>query len=248
MPHDHARPDYLTLEFPEAPAGRPYVLLNMVMSADGRTVIEGNERGLGSPSDQFLMRALRTHADAVLNGAATLRASGTSADLGRDDLRALRAARGKPALPLACVVTNTGNVPLERKFFSTREYEGVVFAGLGVPADRRAAMAATGRQVVDLPAEAPLPWLLGWLRRERDVRLLLLEGGALLNGALFDLDAIDEFFLTLSPTIVGGDGPLGAAHMPRPATVRETKRLALLSAVSNPATDEVYLRYRVQRA
>ena len=76
------KPDYTALSFPPPPADRPTVILNMVSSADGRAVIEGTERGLGSPTDQRLMRELRVHADVVLNGAGTLRASGTSSRTG----------------------------------------------------------------------------------------------------------------------------------------------------------------------
>lgn len=247
MALDDVRPDYLSIEFPDPPEGRPYVIVNMVTSADGKTVIEGNERGLGSPSDQFLMRALRSHADAVFNGANTLRASGSGSDLGgREDLRAFRTARGKPDLPLSCVITNSGDVPLERKFFTSREFEGIVFAGHGMPEDRRTAIEATGRQVVDLPAADPERWALAWLRRERGVRLLLVEGGATLNGSLIDHDLVDELFLTVGPRIVGGNADLTAVRGDRPTSREEVRHLSLVSAVPNPATDEVYLRYRVR--
>ena len=62
----------------------------MVMSADGHTVVEGSERGLGSPTDQRLMRELRVHFDVVLNGGATFRASGTSARLNNPKLEQWR--------------------------------------------------------------------------------------------------------------------------------------------------------------
>ena len=84
MPADDApdltpgRPDYAGLAFPPPPPDRPYVIVNMVSSVDGRAAIEGTERGLGSTTDQALMRELRVHADVVLNGASTLRASGSS--------------------------------------------------------------------------------------------------------------------------------------------------------------------------
>ena len=75
--------------------------MNMVMSADGKVVIEGTEAGIGSKTDQRLMRELRVNADAVLNGANTLRASGTSSRLGDEGLEELRIANGKPRFPIA---------------------------------------------------------------------------------------------------------------------------------------------------
>ena len=108
------KPDYTSLDLPPAPPDRPYVLMNMVMSADGKVVIEGTEAGIGSTTDQRLMRELRTNADIVLNGANTLRASGTSSRLGDESLEALRIARGKPRYPIAAVVSRSGALPLER--------------------------------------------------------------------------------------------------------------------------------------
>ena len=63
MPDD-AKPDYTALDFPDPPADRPYIYVNMVMSTDGKVVIEGTEQGLGSPIDQRLMRELRVSAGA----------------------------------------------------------------------------------------------------------------------------------------------------------------------------------------
>src|SRR4029079_5344297 len=93
------KPDYTALTFPAPPADRPYVILNMVESLDGRATIEGNERGLGSPVGSARMRELRLHADVVVNGASTLRASGTSPRLNNAALEAIRIARGKSRSP-----------------------------------------------------------------------------------------------------------------------------------------------------
>ena len=91
-----AKPDYTSLELPPPPDDRPYVLINMVMSADGKVVVEGTEQGIGSKVDQRLMRELRVNADVVLNGANTLRASGSSSRLGDPVLEHLRIRAGGP--------------------------------------------------------------------------------------------------------------------------------------------------------
>ena len=90
--------DYTALSFPDPPSERPFVAINMVMSADGRTVIDGTERGLGSKLDQRLMRELRVHFDVVMNGGATFRASGTSARLNDPGLEQWRLDRGMTAI------------------------------------------------------------------------------------------------------------------------------------------------------
>lgn len=99
------KPDYTALDPPPPPPDRPWVFANMVMSADGKSVLAGTERGIGSATDQRLMRELRVNADVVLNGAGTLRASGTSSRLGDAALEAIRTARGKPPVPVAAVLS-----------------------------------------------------------------------------------------------------------------------------------------------
>src|SRR5690349_5573429 len=109
-------PDYTALQFPDPPADRPYVIVNMVSSFDGRAVIERTERGLGSPADQRLMRELRFQADVVLDGAGTLRASGTSSRLDDAGLEERRVSSGKSRLPIAATISSTGDLPLDRAF------------------------------------------------------------------------------------------------------------------------------------
>ncbi len=243
------KPDYTALDLPEPPPHRPYVLTNMVTSVDGKITIEGNEQGIGSKTDQRLMRELRVNCDCVLNGANTLRKSGASPRLGDPVLERLRESRGLPRLPISSVLTRSGEMPLDRAFFrETEEFDAVVFADERIPDERREAIQATGRPVVLLPADDPVPELLRYLREERGVKVLLLEGGADINRAFLDADALDEYFTTIGPVLVGGRSELSAvggdASWPRD----QVRHLELLSAVTNPATNEIYTRWRVQRA
>lgn len=238
-------PGYADLQFPVPPDNRPYVLVNMVMSADGKITIEGTEQGLGSPADQRMMGALRSHVDAVLNGAETLRKSGSTPDPGDEQFRALRRVRGLPEMPVGVVLTRSGDVPLDSEFFTSKEFEGVVFVADSAPAGRREAIEATGRQVVVIPEQTAAQSMLRVLRQSMGVRTLLCEGGAYLNGLLFDIDAVDEYFVTVGGRVVGGNGSLTPVRSARDPSFDAVRPLTLLSAVSNHETDEVYLRYRV---
>lgn len=238
-------PDYLELGLPEAPPGRPYTLVNMVMSADGKIVIEGSERGLGSPADQRLMRALRTNVDAVLNGASTLRKSGSSPQLGDDALVALRTARGLAPVPLGVVLTRSGRLPLEDEFFTSDAFEAVIFATESTAKARLERLRESGRPL-EVVSDAGAAREMLWILRERyGVRSLLCEGGAQVNGHLFDAGLVDECFLTVAPRIVGGDVTLTPVRGARLGSFERTWPLRLASAVPNPETGEVYLRYRV---
>src|SRR5215210_2997097 len=108
--------DELRRELPEPPGERPYVLLNMVTSVDGKAAVAGSAAPLGSAVDHRLMRAIRAAHDAVLNGAATLRAERVDPRVG-PAWAARRRERGEPPEPLAILLTRGGDLPLDRRYF-----------------------------------------------------------------------------------------------------------------------------------
>ncbi len=242
-----AKPDYTSLEFPPAPADRPYVIMNMVMSIDGKVVVEGTEQGIGSKVDQRLMRELRVNADVVLNGANTLRASGTSSRLGDDALEQLRMARGKPRFPIAAVISASGDLPLEKIFFTARDFPAIVYLARSAPVERRRAAVASGRPVVLLPSTTAMPRMLQHMRTELGAEVLLVEGGPMVNAQLFRGGVVDELFLTIGPVIVGGLLTKTPVTGDLPFTRKTLPKMDLIWAVPNEATGELYCRYRLKR-
>ena len=241
------KPDYATLELPPAPDDRPYVIVNMVMSVDGKVVVDGTEQGIGSKVDQRLMRELRVDADVVLNGASTLRASGTSSRTGDPVLEHMRIERGKARAAIAATITASGDLPLDRIFFTARDFDAVIYAAAEVPPARRKAIEAMGRPVVILPKRAPLKGMLRHMRKALGAQVLLCEGGPTVNAGLFAIDAVDEFFVSIGPRIIGGKDSITPVEGDRPFTRRTMKQLELVWAVPNSETGEIYCRYRVRR-
>ena len=239
------KPDYTALELPPPPDSRPYVLVNMVMSVDGKVVIDGTEKGIGSPVDQGLMRELRVNADVVMNGAGTLRASGTSSRLGDERLEQLRKDRGKPRLPMAAVLSQSGDLPYDRLFFTARDFDAVVYLTSSTPPAQVAAARATGRMVHILESSDHINEMLRHMRNELNTNVLLLEGGPTLNAEFFARDCADELFVTIGPVIVGGEDTLTVVEGPRAFSLEEVRRLDLVSSWTNPHTGELYLRYQL---
>ena len=238
--------DYARLELPEPPPGRPYAAINMVMTADGRTVVGGSERGIGSAVDQRLMRELRVQFDVVMNGAGTFRASGTSARLGREELEALRVARGMQPSPIAAVLTRSGELPRERRFFTDDSFEAVIYLTSDAPDGARERLAELGRPVVVVPAGDAPRAVFAHMRDELGARRVLIEGGARLNGEFLRAGLIDEFFLTLAPKIAGGSESSHSVDWDGAAMVESMIDMNLISAVPCTETGEMFLRYRLQ--
>jgi riboflavin biosynthesis pyrimidine reductase len=108
-PADGLSAEDLVAQIRPAPRdGRPYVLLNMIASLDGRASLHGATKDLGHPADRALFHSLRTIADAVLVGAGTVRAEGYRELIRDEELYAAREARGLEREPRLAVVSGGG--------------------------------------------------------------------------------------------------------------------------------------------
>lgn len=213
---------------------RPYVAINMVSSIDGKTTVGGKSSGLGSAIDRQTMRTLRSKADAVMIGANTLRAEKLS--LGLDEpLGNLQ--------PLAVIVSNSGNLPLERNLIVT-EGQGVLVV---VPEtlDAQSGCRSSVLRVRATPAGGvDLAETLRVLKSGHAVETLLVEGGPTLNHAMISANLVDEIFLTLSPMLIGGkrSDTLTILEGGEPLPSRTLKPQLLSIHLSD---NELYLRYRL---
>lgn len=201
-----------------APAGRPWVLVNMVASIDGATAVDGVSRGLGGPADKVVFSAIRAVADVILVAAGTARAESYGPPRTPADRQAERVARGQAAHPRFALVTRSLQLDPASAMFTDAPEPPLVYTVAGAPPERLAALAeraevvTLGRDGVDLAA------VLADLHT-RGARLVLAEGGPGLNGHLVAAGLVDELDVTLSPLLAGGDSARlahGPAAVPTP--------------------------------
>jgi len=192
---------YEAMERPP-PAGRPWVMINMVTSADGGTAVDGVSRPLGGPPDQRVFSAVRAAADVILVGAGTVRAEHYGRPRTPERLQARRRQRGQAPFPRVAVVSASlcfdgdalgGGAP-ERP---------LVFTVAGADAGRRAGLEGMAEVVEAGVDQVDLGRALADLGA-RGARVVLVEGGPSLNGQLVEADLVDELCLTVSPCLVAG--------------------------------------------
>jgi len=184
-----------------APPERPHVVCNFVSSADGKASARGRTALLGGPGDREMFHLLRTQVDAIVAGTGTLRVERYGALAREPRFVDIRVAEGRPPQPLAVVISRSGDVPFEIPLFAAPESRVVVYTPSEITVPDCAAQVtvhALGAGAGELSA------VLRSLRQEHGVRSLLCEGGPILFSALLAEDLVDELFLTLAPTIVGG--------------------------------------------
>ena len=166
---------------------RPRVSTNLAISADGKiSSARGMPSGWTSREDHERLLKLLENAGALMVGRGTFEA----------DRMTLKA----PGNPLRCVISNSGRFDPSHPLFTTP----------GGPIH----LLVTGDDTPDLPAQLiseitihclTLAAFLEVLASEHQVAHLHCEGGGQLIRALAELDAIDDFHLTLAGhTLFGG--------------------------------------------
>lgn len=194
---------YVGLRLNERADGkRPYVVCNFVSSADGKATLNGRTAALAGAGDKTAFHLLRTQVDAVLAGTRTLEIERYGAPTRDERLEQLRRDEGRPAQPLAVIISRSGLIPVDIPMFADPRSRIVLYGPeeMAVPDVAAHVVAHQGD-----PPPSDLPKVLASLRRDQDVRSLLCEGGPVLFNALLADDLVDELFLTVSPVLVGGD-------------------------------------------
>lgn len=188
-----------------APSGRPYLVLNMVSSLDGKAAVHGNTRDLSSPADRLVFHGLRTQADAILVGAGTARAERYGRATKNEELRSRREEEGLDPEPLTVIVSGRLDLPADLPLLQSPGTRVVIATGADHEVEGAAATVTYERTGDDLRL------LLARLREEHGVRSVLCEGGPTLNAYLLAAGLVDELFLTVAPKIVGGADALTLA-------------------------------------
>jgi 2,5-diamino-6-(ribosylamino)-4(3H)-pyrimidinone 5'-phosphate reductase len=205
---------YAGIGFPRSEeAARPYVVINMISSVDGKATVGGKTGPMGSRIDRTVMRTLRSQADAVMIGAGTLRAEKLTLSV-PDPLARTRASRGLNPQPLAVLLTRSGDLPLSENLVGYAPDNLLILASPETTKERLADLSTLACvEVVEPSHDAGAPGLdpgldvkraLTMLKKRHAVDILLVEGGPRLNHDLLREGLADELFLTLAPKLIGG--------------------------------------------
>jgi riboflavin-specific deaminase-like protein len=221
-----------------APADRPYLVLNMAATVDGRIAVGGKSGGVAGEADRQLFHQLRARADAVMAGAGTMRAERYGRMVKNDELRAQREAAGLAPVPLAVVVSGRLDLPADLPLLQDPESTLAVVTAVdgsveGVRADVSYLLQ---------PATRELAPALHTLRTSYGVRSVLCEGGPRLNSALLREGLVDELFFCLAPKLTGDSSEptsIEGDALPDPVG------LDLVSL--HEADQHLFCRYRVAR-
>lgn len=223
---------------------RPHTTVVLAMSADGKIAdFTRSPARFGSKTDKAHLEKQIAASDAVLFGAATLRAYGTTLTVSHPQLLQHRTQAGKPPQPVYIVITHTAHLNPEIRFFQQPINRWLITTTAGArfwqkrPEFEQILIfdAPTGK--INIAAASQHLSTLG-------IAQLAVLGGGELVASMLELDLIDEFWLTVCPLVLGGvNAPTpveGKGFLASLAT-----QLQLLEV--NTFDQEVFLHYRIKR-
>jgi diaminohydroxyphosphoribosylaminopyrimidine deaminase/5-amino-6-(5-phosphoribosylamino)uracil reductase len=203
-----------------ARTGRPLVTYKAAMTLDGRVASPtGDSRWISNTESRELVHRWRADCDAVAVGIGTALA---------DDPLLTARLEGEERQPTRVVFDSGAQLPLDSALVtSIDEAPLIVVCAPEAASARRDGLERAGAEVVVAPGRTPRPRLVAALDElgRREIQDLLVEGGPMLAGSLFDAGEIDQIRLFIAPILVGaadaravleGDGVARIADGVRP--------------------------------
>ena len=181
--------------------GMPFVNAKYAMSLDGKIATRtGDSKWVTGPDARQHVQEMRRQSDAVLVGINTV--------LADDPLLTARDGDGRPLphQPLRVIVDSRCRTPARAQTLS-QPGSTLIATVDGAPQQNVAQLEQAGAEVLALPADpdgrVEMRNLLEELGR-RGIVNLLVEGGGVVLGSLFDAGLVDKVHAFIAPVIIGG--------------------------------------------
>ena len=182
--------------------GMPFVTAKFAVSLDGKIATRsGDSKWISGNEARKYVHNLRYTSDAIMAGVNTV--------LADDPRLTSRSCGGRGGVsrkqPLRVIVDGKGRTPLTAQVFSKPGKTLLALGKLATP-EEKAAFAQVDAELLELPSAGGLVDLEKLLKTlgEREITSVLVEGGGILLGSLFDCGLVDKVIAFIAPIIIGG--------------------------------------------
>ena len=195
---------------------RPWVIAKWAMTLDGKIATHtGSSRWISSETSRHIVHRLRARVDAVMIGSRTAVIDDPQLTVRLPDVETNNDEQllQPHRKPLRIVFDSTAMLPPTSRLAQTAREIGVIvvtseslLTSDDTVRQNAETLARCGCEILSLPGEGHHDRMMELLKRlaERNVTNLLVEGGAGLLGAMFDLQLVDEAHVFIAPKLIGG--------------------------------------------
>lgn len=190
--------------------GRPWVTMKTATTLDGAIAARtGKSQWITGPLARRRGHLLRAQNDAIITGIGTVRADNPALTCRLPGL--------DTCSPVRVVIDPRAETPLDAELFKAVAQAPLwLVLGADAAAEKRAALADAGADVIELPTGAGgriPPDLILQALAQRGMTRVLLEAGAALSASFLAADLVDEIVWFRAPMVMGGDGLPAVAPM-----------------------------------
>lgn len=184
---------------------RPYVFINVAMTADGKIdTFERRGAAISSQRDKQRVDELRAAADAILVGGRTLLEEAPKLTVKSEALREERTRQGRSPNPIKVGVATVADIQKESGFITAGPARLVIFTTSRTSIPQLERLRMLGVEVfIDETPRVDLSKMMLTLKKI-GVDHLMVEGGGTINFELIRLGLVDELFIYMAPMIFGG--------------------------------------------
>ena len=212
---------------------RPKIILSSAISLDGKISTRTGDSKLSSKKDLIRLHKLRSKVDAILIGKNTVEKD--------DPLLTVRYCKGKN--PTRIILDSSGTLSINSKILQTSNRVKTIIAVSKkitkknfqklqkFPVD----VIVVGENRVNVKS------LLQNLGTQK-IKTILLEGGGSTNWEFIKNNLVDEFFITITPYILGGTEAISLAQGKGFDTILKSTKLRLISI--RQLQNDVVLHYK----
>ena len=189
--------------------GMPFITVKFAMSLDGKIATRtGDSKWISNAESRQFAHSLRHTSDAIMAGVNTV--------LADDPHLTTRSGGGRGGTtkkqPVRIIIDGKGRTPKGARIFHETG-KTILVLGRPAAAGEKEAFSKLGAEIVEMPSINGIIDLKPVLKMlaEREITSVLVEGGGILVGSLFDQGLVDRVFAFISPVIIGGEASMAVA-------------------------------------
>jgi len=187
---------------------RPYVVVNIAMSADGKiSTRERRQVRISGAQDFTRVDRLKAGCDAVMVGIGTVLADDPSLTVKSEECRNYRRKQGWDDHPVRIVVDSTGRIPPDASILHKGEGKRVVAVSRRADATKISLLGKKATVIIAGEDEVDLCALMNELGA-MGIHRVMVEGGGTLIAGLIEAGLVNEIYTFIGNIIIGGkDSP-----------------------------------------
>lgn len=173
----------------------PKIILSAAISIDGKIATRSGDSKLSSKRDLTRLHKLRSQVDAILIGKNTVNND--------DPLLTVRYSKGKN--PIRIVLDSCGTISNKSKILQTsNKVKTIIVVTKKITKKNLQKLKKFSVEIIIVGENQVNIKLLIKILSKRKIKTILLEGGGTINWEFIKNNLVDEFFITITPFILGG--------------------------------------------